>query len=434
VQFKERLTAALSPVTTSTLVMTRLWFLAVLTCVIVVACERVPLTSPTGSTISVTVDQSTMPLNGQATVRAVVIESGGTPVHNGTQVNFTSSLGTFNPAEATTVGGIASTVFLSGATSGTTRINAFSGGASTGSGNSSGGGVEVRIGAAAAGSLAVVATPPTISQSGGTVTISALVLDASNNPLPGVSVLFTSTAGVLSTTTALSDSTGTARTTLQTTTTATVRATASSTASGEVTVTVSSAPTITITAPDAGTVGLPVAISVAVTAGGTGGNNTPRQVDSLIIDYGDGVTETRTNVTGTVGLTHTYQEARGYTITATARDVNGNTGIASDSIIISAASLPTISAFTATPNPVPSNVNGLTNITVTAAAGSGTGAPPLRNVTVRNMTSGGEVIYSGTSGGTFAHRFGGTGTYTLQASATDASGNTGTTTTVVVVQ
>jgi hypothetical protein len=50
------------------------------------------------------------------------------------------------------------------------------------------------------------------------------------------------------------------------------------------------------------------------------------------------------------------------------------------------------------------------------------------------MTSGGEVIYSGTGGGSFSHRFGGTGTYTIQASATDANGNVGTTSTVVVVQ
>src|SRR4051812_16778793 len=148
----------------------RLYALAVVTIVTVVvsemACDRVPLTAPTASTINVTVDQNTIPLNGQATVRAVVIESGGTPVHNGTQVTFGTTLGSFNPPTANTVDGVALTTFMAGGISGTTKINAYSGGTSTGSGNSSSGGVEVKIGAAAAGSLAVVATPSSVSQSG----------------------------------------------------------------------------------------------------------------------------------------------------------------------------------------------------------------------------------------------------------------------------
>ena len=427
-QFIERL-RRLARSTAPTAVMTRLWLLAVFTCAIVVACDRVPLTAPTNSTISVTIDQSTLPLNGQAQVRAIVIESGGTPVHNGTEVSFSTMLGTFNPPSATTVNGVATSTFLAGGTSGTTRINAYSGGASTGSGNSSGGGVEVRIGAAAASSLAVVATPPSISQSGGTVTVSALVLDASNNPLPGVTVLFTSTAGALSSTTALSGPDGIARTTLNTTTTATVRAIASSSASGEVTVTVSAAPSITITAPDSGTVGVPVAISVAVTAGGTGGNTSPRQVESLTIDFGDGAIETRTNVTGTVGLTHTYNQARGYTITATARDVNGNTGISSKSIVINHAPLPTV-GVTASPNPVLTANQGQTTVTITASPSSAN--VPLRNV--RATLADGTVLYNGTGPGSFAHKVPAGGSYTVFVTATDANGESATTSTVVVVQ
>ena len=197
-QFKERFFGAPWPEAAPTVVQTRLWVLAVLTCVVVVACERVPLTAPTDSTISVTIDQTTLPLNGHATVRAVVIESGGTPVHNGTQVVFATTLGSFNPVEASTVNGVATSTFLAGSISGTTRINAYSGGASTGSGNSSGSGVEVKIGAAAAsGNISVSATPPSVSQSGGVVTVSAIVFDASSNPLPGVQVQFTASKGAV---------------------------------------------------------------------------------------------------------------------------------------------------------------------------------------------------------------------------------------------
>ena len=411
------------------MLLARLWAIAVVTVGGVIACDSLPLTAPTSSTISVSIDQTTLPLNGRATVRAILIESAGTPVHNGTQVVFSTTLGTFTPAEVETLNGVATTIFLAGSISGTTRINAYSGGTSTGSGNNSGGGVEVKIGAAAAGSLAVVSTPPSVSQSGGTVTISALVLDASNNPLPGVSVLFTATNGVLSATTAMSDSSGLARTTLTTSTTSTVRATASSTANGEVIVTVSSAPAIAITAPDTGTVGVPVAISVSITAGGTGGNSSPRQVESLTIDYGDGSVETRTNVTGQVGLTHTYQQARGFTITATARDVTGNTGIASKAIVINHAPLPTV-GVTASPNPVLAASKGQTTISVTASPSGPT--VPIRSV--RATLADGTVIYSGTGPGSVPHKFGGGGSYVVNATATDANGETATTSTVVVVE
>lgn len=404
--------------------MRHLYVLAVVTVVVVVACDTVPLTSPTGSTITVTIDRNTLPLNGQATVTAVVTEVSGTAVHNGTVVTFQPSIGTVNPPEARTVNGIATATFLAGSLSGTGFIHAFSGPARTGSGNSTGG-APVTIGAAAAVSIAVSATPSSVSQSGGTVTIAALVLDSSGNPLSGVNVTFSADTGQLSSTIALSDSSGIARTQLTTTQTSKVTATAGA-ATKDVTVTVTAAPTVTITAEN-GTEGVPVPITISTAATGS----TPaRQIQTLTVDFGDGTRETRSNVTGSVGFSHTYNQARGYTISATAVDVAGNTGVASKAIVIAPAALPTITAFSATPNPVPSSANGLTTITVAA---SSTGAP-LRNVTVRNMTSGGEVIYSGTGGGTFAHRFGGTGTYTLQATATDANGNAGTSSTVVVVQ
>jgi len=382
------------------------------------ACSKVPLTSPTGSTITMTTDRSVLPLNGQAILRAVVIESSGTPVQNGTMVTFAPTLGSVDPVEAKTVNGVATATFNAGGVSGKSAITAFSGGTKTAAAT------EITIGAAAAKSIAISATPSSVSQSGGTVTISALILDESGNPLPGVNVTFSADTGQLSSTSALSDSAGVARTTLQTTSTSKVTATAG-TATKDVTVTVTAAPPVSITAPDTGTEGVPVSITVATTATGS----TARQIQSLTVDFGDGSAETRTGVTGSVGFSHTYGRTGGYTITATAIDVAGNTGTASKAITIAGATLPTVS-ISASPNPVPPANNGLTTFTVTASA---TGAP-LRNVTVRNMTSGGEVIYSGTGGGTFSHKFGGTGTYTIQATATDANGNSGNTSTVVVVQ
>src|SRR5688572_5902071 len=120
-QPEHRLYAALfGPVRATRKVMTRVCALMVLVA-FGVACDKVPLTAPTDSTITLSVDQTTVPINGTITVTAAVIEAGGTAVHDGTSVTFTGGLGTFTPQEARTIGGIARTVFR-GATSGTVMI------------------------------------------------------------------------------------------------------------------------------------------------------------------------------------------------------------------------------------------------------------------------------------------------------------------------
>jgi hypothetical protein len=401
----------------------RLSLIAAATVLAVVACDQVPLTSPTGSTITISIDRSVLPLNGQATVRAVIVESSGTPVHNGTSVTFSTTIGSTDPVEARTVNGIATATFNAGAVSGTGTIHAFSGGASTGSGNSSSGGVTVTIGAAAARGMSVSATPPSVSQSGGTVTISALVMDESNNPLPGVSVLFSSTTGTLGATTALSDQNGVARTTFSTSQTATVTAIAGS-ARGEVQVTVSTAPTVTI---DVGagpfTVGVPVPITITP-QGGTGTNTSPRQIATVVVEFGDGTSQTLRNITGAVGLTHTYNQAGGYTITATSTDVTGNTGISSRAIVVQRQQLPTVTLSA----PATTTTTTATPITFTASA-----TAPAQIVSARVTLQDGTVIFSGTGANTFSYRFGGAGTYTLTGTATDSNGNTATTTTSIVV-
>ena len=404
----------------------RLYALALVTTVIVavvqLACDSVPLTSPTGSTISMTADREVLPLNGQATLRAVVIESGGTPVHNGTVVNFSSTLGSVDPAEARTTNGIATAIFNSGSVSGTSVIHAFSGGAKTGAGNSSSGGVSIKIGAAAAGGISLSATPPSVSQSGGTVTISAFVTDPAGNPLPGVNVTFSATTGALSSTTALTDSAGIARTTLATTSTATVNAFAGA-AKADVQVTVSTAPTVTIAVSANPTAGQPTAFTFTPT-GGTTGNSSPRQIATLRVDFGDGQSQTLTNITSAVGVTHTYRSAGGYTVTATTVDVTGNTGISSTAIVVGFENLPTIT-LTASPNPVSlaGLAQGVVTFTATAAT-AGTGAPPVRSV--RITLSDGTVLFSGSASGSATYKFSATGPYTVTATVTDANGATAT--------
>jgi hypothetical protein len=395
--------------------MVRLYLIALVTVVVVVACDRVPLTSPTGSTITLSIERNILPLNGQTTVRAVVTESSGTPVHNGTMVTFQPSIGRTEPVDAATVNGIATVQFLAGGMSGTGIIHAFSGGARTGSGNTSGGGVEVRIGAAAAGSIAVSSTPPSVSQSGGSVTISALVLDESNNPLPGVSVLFAASTGTLSSTSALSDSNGIARTSLTTTQTTTVTAIAGA-AKGEVQVVVSTAPSVLIDAPTAAVVGVPIAVTITP-QGGTGTNTSPRQLATVVVDFGDGNSQTLTNITGASGLTHTYTRPGGFTISARSTDVNGNTGLSSRAIVVTRA-VPTVTVTLSDTTP---QVNQIIGFTITATPG--TGGPPIESI---RAFIDGELVFSGTgSTGAFSKGFSAQGTYLLDVQATDAGGNVG---------
>src|SRR5260221_4426796 len=74
---------------------------------ILVACNKVPLTAPSGTVITLISSTNVLPVNGSTDITAVLIESGstttstattgvagaGTPVHNGTLVTFTTSLG-----------------------------------------------------------------------------------------------------------------------------------------------------------------------------------------------------------------------------------------------------------------------------------------------------------------------------------------------------
>jgi hypothetical protein len=96
------------------------------------ACEKVPLLAPSGSTLTLRASSAALPLNGTTQLIAQVIEPSGTPPHSGTSVSFTTTLGSIEPAEATTdsLGQVVVT-FKAGATNGTATIVAISGGASS---------------------------------------------------------------------------------------------------------------------------------------------------------------------------------------------------------------------------------------------------------------------------------------------------------------
>ena len=69
-----------------------LWAIA---CVMVAlgaaACDKIALTAPSNSSITLFSNLTTINLGGSAQITATVIEGGGTPVHDGTEVTFTTT-------------------------------------------------------------------------------------------------------------------------------------------------------------------------------------------------------------------------------------------------------------------------------------------------------------------------------------------------------
>ncbi len=193
---------------------------------------------------------------GAGTAGASILTGSGQPVHNGTLVTFTTSLGRLEPAEMRTTNGRATVRLVGDGRSGTATINAFSGAATTTEAP-----LLVLIGTAAVERIVVTASPQSVPGTGGSTQISARVEDEGGNPLSGVSVSFSATAGALSEAVVRSNAQGVATTTLTTTLAADVTAT-SGTATATVKVAVRPRSDVTIELPLSATVGVPAVISL----------------------------------------------------------------------------------------------------------------------------------------------------------------------------
>src|SRR5260221_7288923 len=84
-----------------------------------VACQKVPLLAPSGSTITLTSSTTALSANGTATIIGQIIEAAGTPPHSGTHVTFTTTLGHIEPSEASTdINGRVTATFSAGGSNG----------------------------------------------------------------------------------------------------------------------------------------------------------------------------------------------------------------------------------------------------------------------------------------------------------------------------
>jgi Bacterial Ig-like domain (group 1) len=185
-------------------------------------CNQAIMTAPAGSTLTISANPLFIPANGGVSViSALVIEPAGTPVADGTVVQFFTNLGSI-PEQGRTNDGVVRVNLVADSRSGIATVTAISGGGSipspspspsptptptptptpgTGSaaiGVAAGSSVEageasdsidVTIGNPNAANIEVVADPPRITNSRSTH-ITAIVYDAFGNPIRSVPVYF----------------------------------------------------------------------------------------------------------------------------------------------------------------------------------------------------------------------------------------------------
>jgi PKD repeat protein len=378
-----------------------------------VACDKVPLLAPTESTINLTVSTTTLASNGTAQVIATVIEKAGTPVQNGTVVTFTGSLGVFDPPDASTVNGKATTTFRANGSSGTAKIGAVSGGAKATE-------IEVKIGGAAAENVTLRAEPSSVSTNGGTVQLVATVVDASGNALPGTPVIFSTDNGQLGANSVTTDSNGEARTTLQTNRTSIVKARVG-TKEGQLTINASTAPTVSISfQPSSPLAGLPVTFTVTPGSAGTTGN----PVRNVVLDFGDGTSHSFGAISGASTVQHVYNRADTYTVTATATDTAGQQSENRTSLTVQR---PIVGVSVTGP----ATGDAGASVTFTVAVSNSSNVPIT---TVRLEFGDGTATTLPPSGGSAPHTYAQPGDYTVRATAVDQAGNSYTGTHLITIR
>jgi adhesin/invasin len=349
-----------------------------------IACQKVPLLAPSGSTIVLTASNNAVAATGTVDLIAQVLEPSGTPPHQGTHVTFTTTLGVVEPSDATTdVNGQARVKFRANGSNGTATITASSGGATTGAN----GAVKIAVGTAATGRITLTANPTTISANGGSSTVTANVVDLNGNALVGVPVSFATSAGVLSGSLINTDGTGNAQTVLTTSVEAIVTATVgvgtssgggtgtgngtgTGTGSGSttgqttatVTVRVNPLPTVSITTQ--GTTfqaGTPIIFTISAQPGA----NSTAQIREVVVNFDDGTVRNLGAVSGTsLTVQHQYDEGDTYTVTVRVTDTLG-TVVSAATVIVVQAQAPLNVTISKTSQPSGGNTNYTLTATVT---------------------------------------------------------------------
>jgi len=405
--------------------------LGVLVMLIATSCDRVPLLAPTNSSVTIDAQSRVVSIGGTTTVTATVLESSGTPVQNGTQVRFTTSLGRMDPVEAQTRNGVATSTFMAGDDSGIAEVRATSGGSggsttttpgnttttpgtttpSTPTTNSSNV-VQIAVGAGAVDTVTVSANPSSVSTTGGgTVTVTATALGTGGRLLSGIPVNFSVNRGTLSATTAPTNTQGQAQVTLATNGETTITV-AAGTKTATATVTGRPGPSVVLTCTVAGAnncaavaAGQPAVFTAARESGSA-------TLTSATLDFGDNSSQSLGTLSSSTTIPHSYAQAGTYTARLTGTDANGETSTSIQVIQVNAVTI-TVSA----------SISSGTTVTATAIVNA-----PVSSY----LWNWGDGQSSSTTSASTTHGYA-SGTYTITVTATLQSGGTVTGNTSIVV-
>ena len=324
------------------------------------ACDKVPLTAPTESTITLFATATSVSATGSTDIVATVIEEAGTAVQNGTVVSFTTTLGRIEPCRSAHAERQGDRQVHRRRPVGHRRRSRRFPAAAVAARK-----LELPIGSAAAETVTVRAEPARLAPGGGSTQIVALVRDLAGNPLSGASVAFSASAGTMSAGVAQTDANGEARSTLTTARETTVTATVGA-KSGETTVTVDGALGLSVTvSPDPPVSGQSATFSITVTVP-AGGN----LVQKLQIDFGDGESRTLSvaSTGGQTSVAHIYEDDGTFTVSVTVTDTANN--VQTQQLVIEVAPAPPVTVSLGASDTTP-NTGEIVVFTATATAGPG---------------------------------------------------------------
>jgi len=163
------------------------------------ACDSAIPTAPAGTILTISANPSQISTNGSSTITVVGRKPTGSPLNDGTEIFFSSDLGSVNPAVvAVDEDGVARTTLRGDGRVGTANVQARVGSGSTGEGGSGTATIDVLVGRNA-GAVSLQATPSSIpdDNQNHSVQLLAVVRDSEGQPLANAPVNFQTQLGSL---------------------------------------------------------------------------------------------------------------------------------------------------------------------------------------------------------------------------------------------
>jgi PKD repeat protein len=173
-----------------------------------VGCDKASPVAPSGSILAVSANPTRIPLNGTSTITIIGRKPDGNPLNPGTEIHLSASLGSIPSIVTTNGSGTATATFQSNGRLGTARISAAIGTAPAGGGGTTGtsdtpppstptsASIDVQVGSVTT-TIVLQPTPTSLPDTGGRVSLLAILRDDSGQPIANQGVNFTTDLGTL---------------------------------------------------------------------------------------------------------------------------------------------------------------------------------------------------------------------------------------------